>query len=65
MAHALKFDTTTPEGESIAELYNTIKEDIEDDEGGWNGADVVDALCGWFIALGVDVSTDGTVIPTK
>jgi hypothetical protein len=64
MAHTLKFDTTTPEGEAIAALYNDIKEHIEDDEGGWNGADVVDALTDWFTNLGIDVSPAGQIIPT-
>lgn len=64
MAHAPKFDTTTPEGQAIVALYNDIRTNIQDDEGGWNGADTVDALTDWFTDLGIDVSTAGTVIET-
>ena len=62
MAHNLKFDPATPEGAAIVELFNGIKDNIEDSEGGWNGADTVGALCDWFIALGVDVSSDSNPI---
>ncbi|MEU1371983.1 hypothetical protein ABZ454_38730 [Streptomyces sp. NPDC005803] len=62
MAHALKFDPSTAEGARIVALYNKIKAEIEDDEGGWDGADIVDALCEWFTGLGVDVSPDGELI---
>jgi hypothetical protein len=64
MAHQLNFNPTSPEGAAIVALYNDIRANIQDDEGGWNGADTVDALCGWFTRLGVDVSTDGELIRT-
>jgi hypothetical protein len=64
MAHKLKFDTTSPEGAEIVDLFNGIKTNIEDDEGGWNGADIVDALCEWFTDLGIDVSQTSKPIPT-
>ncbi|MFE0356460.1 hypothetical protein ACFW2K_22850 [Streptomyces nigra] len=64
MAHQLKFDPTSPEGAEIVALYNNIRENIQDEEGGWNGADTVDALCTWFDRLGVDVSTSGEPIRT-
>ncbi|MEV7177861.1 hypothetical protein [Kitasatospora sp. NPDC093679] len=56
--HNLKFDPSTPEGAEIVDLFNGIKEHIEDDSGGWNGGDVVDALTQWFADLGIDVDAD-------
>lgn len=52
-------DVTTSDRAAIDQLYQTIRREIEDKDGGWNGADVVDALTQWFSTLGYPV--DGPV----
>lgn len=55
MAHSLKFDPTTREGAAIVALFNGIKRDIEETDGGWNGGDVVQYLTEmWLPDLGID-----------
>ena len=44
----------SPAGMSVHDLYRTIREDIEDPDGGWNGGDVVETLCEWFTRHGFD-----------
>ncbi|MER6406210.1 hypothetical protein ABT269_22380 [Streptomyces viridosporus] len=55
----LKYDPSSPEGREISALFRDIKRNIEDDGGGWNGADIVDALNAFFARLGID--TEGSV----
>ena len=64
MAHDLKFDQTTAEGAAIVRLFNEIKTEIEDGDGGWNGGDVVTELDEWFVGLGIDTSQDSAPITT-
>jgi hypothetical protein len=45
----------SPAGMAVRDLYRTIREDIEESDGSWNGGDVVEALCGWFTRHGFDV----------
>ncbi|MFF3256991.1 hypothetical protein ACFYWP_39825 [Actinacidiphila glaucinigra] len=47
-------NVASPEGREIIRLFNGIKNDIEDDDGGWNGGDVVDWLLDWFHAIGIN-----------
>jgi hypothetical protein len=58
MAHNLNFDTGTDAGRAIVALFDEIKFNVEDSDGGWNGGDVVDTLTRWFTALGIDVDAD-------
>ncbi|MEU6462202.1 hypothetical protein [Streptomyces sp. NPDC046976] len=64
MAHHLKFNPAIAEGAAIVWLFNEIREHVEDDEGGWNGADTVDAPCGWFRGLGIDTEKSSGLIET-
>lgn len=54
-----KVDPDSPEGAAILSLFSRIKEDEEGD-GNWNGGDVVDAVTGWFLELGIDPDQDPT-----
>ncbi|MCW7991075.1 hypothetical protein XF35_39145, partial [Streptomyces platensis subsp. clarensis] len=54
MAHNLRIDPTTPEGEAIVTLFNLIQADEEED-GTWNAVDAVDTLCRWFRERGIDI----------
>ena len=36
----------------IGRLLDSIRTEIEEPDGSWNGGDVVDLLCQWFTALG-------------
>lgn len=40
---------------AVQRLYRSIREDIEDSGGGWNGGDVVELMCEWFKTHGFDV----------
>ncbi|MFF8431024.1 hypothetical protein ACF07Y_39005 [Streptomyces sp. NPDC016566] len=51
----LTYDPCSPEGREISALFRNIKLIVEVSEGGWNGADIVDALNAWFADLGNDV----------
>lgn len=45
------------EGAAILELLTRVKGlESHDSEGGWNGADLVDIVTGWFEELGLDVT---------
>lgn len=55
MSHHLLFDPRTREGGAIHELFTTIKDEIEEGDGSWNGGDVVELLTRWFTELGYDV----------
>ncbi|MFB7836016.1 hypothetical protein [Streptomyces sp. NPDC056056] len=54
MPNTLNYDPTNPEGKAIADLFDDVKA-IEDADGSWDGADVVDLLTGWFTRLGINV----------
>jgi rhodanese-related sulfurtransferase len=54
----LNYDPTTAEGEAIGRLFRGCK-NIERNNGGWNGGDIVQWLCEWFTSLGIN--PDGSV----
>ncbi|MFE1784087.1 hypothetical protein ACFW9F_16250 [Streptomyces sp. NPDC059506] len=54
----INFDPTSPLGRAVAGLFRACKE-IEDGDGQWSGAAVVDALSVFFAGLGID--PDGPV----
>ncbi|GHF38748.1 hypothetical protein GCM10010218_19970 [Streptomyces mashuensis] len=54
----ISFDPTTHEGRVLADLFRSCKS-VEEGDGGWNGADVVDFVCDAFQRLGIDL--DGPV----
>jgi len=45
-------DQRAPE---VGRLLNEIRTEIEDGDGSWNGGDVVDLLCQWFIMHGYKI----------
>lgn len=51
----LRFDPTTHEGRIIADLWDRVKT-IEEPDGGWPGAEVVDVLSEFFDRLGYDLT---------
>ncbi|MFE0775588.1 hypothetical protein [Streptomyces sp. NPDC058861] len=54
MPNTLNYDPTTPEGNAIADLFDDVKA-IEDADGSWDGADIVNLLTDWFTGLGINV----------
>jgi hypothetical protein len=47
-------DFSNPAGQAILGLFRQIKEQVEEPDGDWPGADVVDTLTAWFTSLGLD-----------
>jgi hypothetical protein len=58
MSHDPKVDLTSPAGAEILRLFADLKE-IEESDGGWPGADAVQAICAWLESIGLD--PDGTL----
>lgn len=54
-AHTLTFDTTTPEGQAICQLFQRIKVDVEEPDGNWPGIDLTDTVTQWLTSLGFDL----------
>lgn len=52
-------DVTKEQNATAAQVrlpYRSIREQIEDVDGGWNGGDVVELPCNWFTSHGFDVN---------
>jgi hypothetical protein len=54
---ALNVDLS-PAEVAIHELFWTIKNEVEEPDGSWPGADVVDVLSAWFTKHGFDVDSN-------
>lgn len=50
-----------PLGKEILRLYCEIK-NVEDSDGGWTGADVVDLLAAFFLRVGIDIDAGADVV---
>lgn len=55
MSHNIASDREEKSAANVRRLYRTIRQDVEDSDGGWNGADVVEVLCEWFKRHGFNV----------
>lgn len=62
MPHHLRFDPRTREGRAIHKLFAAVKNDVEEPNGRWNGAAVVELLDQWFTDLGYDVAAPASTV---
>uniref|UniRef100_UPI002F90C54B hypothetical protein n=1 Tax=Kitasatospora sp. NBC_01519 TaxID=2903576 RepID=UPI002F90C54B len=62
--HKLTFDPQSALGAQVVNLFNHLKTDVEDNDGSWDGGDVVDALTRWLGELGIDIDGDAIVADT-
>jgi hypothetical protein len=61
--HRPRIDLSSAAGRAILELFTTIKDGVEREDGSWPGADVVDALSGWLRGIGIDPDSPAHTLP--
>jgi hypothetical protein len=63
--HDPRIDLTSAAGRAILELFTTIKQRVEQDDGNWPGAEVVDVLSEWLRGIGFDPDGPAHTLPGR
>lgn len=61
MPHHLRFDHRTREGRAIHKLFTAVQNDVQERNGRWNGAALVELLDQWFTEPGYVAAPASTV----
>jgi hypothetical protein len=61
--HHPRIDLTGAAGQAILELFTTIKQRVEQEDGNWPGAEVVDVLSEWLRGIGIDPDAPAQALP--